>query len=400
MTNDKQPSHRIVAVQPQPSLWQRLLLIPRKLRQKGLRWFLMRVGQMSGVSRFWIPFCNRFFIWSGFNDYNKDVLNVYYDLDLYPISYDVAYFLVAADIERRRLGLGKLHVVFAKLSAEEYGDNSSGTNSVIDFYSRDWRFRNLALPLSALIDATSGVTVCVTRAQAKEWLVRSHHLYPSMASSLWQRENLPAIYRQVVESLKFADGGGLRAPRQALRYAQQWADQYGDGRKLVVITLRQYQIDPERNSDLDAWIAFARSLDSAIYAPVFIPDTDYVFDASRSRLNEFLVFEAAAWNVELRMAIYELAYVNLMVNSGTGMLCALNAKCRYLMFKLLVPNVHLASEATIRNQGFLPGHSPRFATPEQKWVWEPDSFDIIRREFDALCAVIESSGSRPANRPD
>ncbi|MFN4284030.1 MAG: hypothetical protein ACK4NA_15450 [Alphaproteobacteria bacterium] len=382
--------HHIVPRQISAGLWRRLALIPGKVRQKGLKWMLMRTIQVTGLNRHWIPFWHRVFSRAGFNDYNKYVLNVYYDLDLYPVSYDVAYFLVAADIERRRLGLSKMHVIFARFSAEEYGDYDAGTNSVVDTHSRDWRFRNLAVAIPALLPATTGVTVCVNRAQAKECLARSYHLFPSTDSSPWRREDLPAIYRQVVGGLRLTDGNGLHAPQQALRYVQQWIDRHAAGRRLVVITLRQYQVDPDRNSNLEAWIAFARSLDTAVYAAVFIPDTDHVFDRSREALDEFLVFEPAAWNVELRMAIYERAYMNLMVNTGTGMLCALNARCSYIMFKLLVPNVHLASETTIRNQGFVPGENPRFALPHQKWVWEADSFDIIRREFDQMRAALDA----------
>lgn len=393
MTTDKQP-HHIISRRVPSGFLERLILIPGKLRQKGAKWLFIRIGQVIGFNSFWMPFWHYAFKKVGFNDYNKDVLNVYYDLDLYPISYDVAYFLVAADIRRRQLGLSKLHVIFTRFSGEEYGDFAVGTNNVIDTHSRDWRFRNIAVALPALLPNASGVAVCVNRAQAREWLARSYHLFPSMASSLWRREDLPAIYREVVSSLRLEEGNGLRAPQQALRYVRQWIDRRVGDRRLVVITLRQYQVDPERNSDLDAWTAFARSLDPAVYAPVFIPDTDHVFDISRDALDEFLVFEPAAWNVELRMAIYEQAYMNLMVNTGTGMLCALNARCSYIMFKLLVPNVHLASEATIRNQGFAPGQSPRFALPHQKWVWETDSFDIIRREFDAMCAVLNSGAAQ------
>ena len=390
MTSDRTPPYRIVSPQPPLGLWRRLSLIPSKVRQKGVSWLCMRIGQVTGLSRYWIPFWHHLFLKVGFNDYNKGVLNVYYDLDLYPVSYDAAYFLIAADLKRRELGLSKLHVIFARFSAEEYGDYVTGTNSVVDTHSRDWRFRNLAVALPALLHATIGVTVCVNRAQAKEWLVRSHHLFPAISSQLWQHENLPGIYRQVVEGLTFDGDTGLHAPQQALRYLRQWMDRHAAGLRLVVITLRQYQVDPERNSDLPAWLTFARSLDPALYAPVFIPDTDHVFDASRTMIEEFLIFEPAAWNVELRMAIYELAYMNLMVNTGTGMLCALNSRCSYIMFKLVVENVHLASEKTIRNQGFAPGQSPRFALPHQKWVWEADSFDIIRREFDDMSAILDA----------
>ncbi len=373
-------------------LWKRLRLIPHKLRERGVGWALGRISQITGLETIWTPLFHSLFSLLGLSEHNRDILYVYYDLDLYPISYDVAYFLVNADLERRRLRLSKLHVLFVRLTAEEYGDHVSGVTPIVDYYSRSWRFRNIACPLPSLLSATSGITVCASRAQARTLLVHAKHTFPALESTLWRRENLPAIYRAVVTDLRLGTADvGLRATEQGLRYVHQWIASHAKGRKLVVITLRQYLVDPERNNDLDAWLAFARGLPADTYAPVFIPDTDHVFDDNRKRLDEFLVFEAAAWNIELRMAIYEAAYLNLLVNAGTAALCVLNGRCRYLMFKILVPNVHLASEKVLTNQGFMIGETPPFVTQFQKWVWEMDREDIIRREFDAMCRQIEAS---------
>ena len=90
------------------------------------------------------------------------------------------------------------------------------------------------------------------------------------------------------------------------------------------------------------------------------------------------------------MAIYELAYVNMFVNTGPGSLCILNRRCRYLFFKVMAQS-RLATEEALQRLGFAINTSPPFATPFQKWVWETDDCNILRREFDAMVSRIEAT---------
>src|SRR5262249_60740705 len=54
----------------------------------------------------------------------------------------------------------------------------------------------------------------------------------------------------------------LRAPAEELRAVEAWAKSHAGSRRLVAITLRRYSYMPARNSNLPAWVAFDRGLES------------------------------------------------------------------------------------------------------------------------------------------
>ena len=316
-----------------------------------------------------------------------DTLYAFYDLDLHPISFDVGWFVMCADQERARRGLARMHVVFVPMDEPENRPVPENYGKVIDYISRTWRFENIVLPFATLLPSSAGFTVCGTRSQAALMRSLACHRFPGDH----ERPSHPEYYRAVIAAFgRGRTDWGFRAHVQGLRYVRQWMDQQVGDRRMVVITLRQYKVDEGRNSSPADWLAFARSLDPALYCPVFVPDTDHVFDAGERWYDEFPVFEAACWNIGLRLAINQAAYLNLFVNTGANTLCLLNAACRYIFFKVIVPGIELASVDFLRLQGFEVGTSPSYATPLQKWVWHPDTSDIILREFNSMVKRIEA----------
>jgi hypothetical protein len=101
------------------------------------------------------------------------------------------------------------------------------------------------------------------------------------------------------------------------------------------------------------------------------------------------MFAEAAWNVGLRMALYEASYLCLGVNNGPMALCWLSTSIRYLTFKMLTPSVPQSSESFLRLRGFAPDGSLSFAGPFQRWVWEDDNLEVIEREFAAMADRID-----------
>ena len=107
-------------------------------------------------------------------------------------------------------------------------------------------------------------------------------------------------------------------------------------------------------------------------------------------IREFPVFHEAPWNLALRSALYELAYLNLAIVHGPTELLWYNDRCRYVIFFPRDEGRQTNTEFMVAN-GFVPGESLPFATPLQKWVWEPDDLDVIKREFAALCEAIDAA---------
>jgi hypothetical protein len=182
----------------------------------------------------------------------------------------------------------------------------------------------------------------------------------------------------------------LRAPIEELRAVDAWVKAHAGSRRLVVITLRRYGYMPARNSNLPAWIAFARALDASRYCPVFVPDTSDTIRGSPNELQDFTVFPEAAWNIALRMALYERAFLNLGVNNGPMGLAWLNARVRYATLKIETADVPQSSLGFIRSFGFELGKSLPFATSLQEWVWEDDTQEAITRAFERLIERIET----------
>ncbi len=322
---------------------------------------------------------------------SPDTLYALYDLAVAPITFDFLWFLAGADLARRQGGLAKVHVVVVPSPTQGACAEDEAYEAVVDTAARQWRVHNILVPACSLLPSATGLTVAGSRAHAA--YIRSamaYHVYPAIY------EPAMPTYHHPSECLRAAKEQGaeiavLRAPEGALRAVDRWLTTHAGGRRPVVITLRHYGYMPARNSNLAAWVAFARGLDSSVYAPIFVPDLDQTLDSQPGELASFPVCAEACWNLGLRMALYERAYLNLGVNSGPMGLCWLNQRTRYISFKMLTAGVPQASETFNRWLGFEIGQSLPFATPFQRWLWhEGDDLAVIKREFAAMVARIEA----------
>jgi len=191
----------------------------------------------------------------------------------------------------------------------------------------------------------------------------------------------------------------LRATGESLRNVDQWAASHAGGRRIVAITLRNYSYMPARNSNTEAWTGFARSLDSTRFMPVFIPDLEQTLNGQLHELQGHAVLGEAAWNLGLRMALYERAYISLGVNTGPMGLCWLNARTNYATLKMAPEHVPQTSRAFYLELGFEPGRSLPFAASTQELVWEDDTLAAIQRAFSRIAERIEGSNVAARDAP-
>lgn len=325
-------------------------------------------------------------------------LFAFYDLQVAPITFDFLWFLAGAELERRRLGLDAVHVVIVpgrvgglRREREDYED-------VVDAAARAERIGNILLPACSLLPTCTGATYASSRSQAG--YIRSAmaaHVYPER-----YEPSLP-VFAGSHECLKGARQDiphipSLRATTQNLRNLDRWVSAYAGGRRIVSITLRNYGYMPARNSNIPAWTAFARSLDPAHFMPVFVPDMEQTLNGQTRELQGFTVLSDAAWNLGLRMALYERAYISMGVNTGPMGLCWLNTRTRYATLKMAPAGVPQTSDAFFRKLGFEPGLSLPFASPVQELVWEDDTAEAIQRAFARIATRIEDIDKAQGNR--
>lgn len=315
---------------------------------------------------------------------------VFYDLQVSPITFDICWPLATAELLRRERGLRDIHFVFVPGLDNGLRTESPDYEFIVDHPARRWRMAQILIPMLQFLPTVTGFTVCKSRASATFLKVLHYgHVYPD---SYWPR--LPIAHKPSYLLDAARNGRAvslpLRAPENALRYIDQWLGPEPDRRKTIVVTLREYAFMPQRNSNIVAWAEFARRLDPEVYRVVFVPDTEVSMNEPPDILRSFEFLKEAAWNLGIRMALYESAYLNLMVNNGPHLMCMFNERCRYVMFKILTESAPQTTREYMEFLGFDIGQSPPFSTRFQKWVWEDDRLEIVEAEFAAMCDAIEA----------
>lgn len=316
-----------------------------------------------------------------------DTLFAFYDLNVAPVTFDVLWFVVAAELRRRALGLARIDFVVVPGKRQGVRTEDPDYERIVDADARRARLLNVVLPAFGLLPAASGMAIAGSRAEAALLARRAAHLYPALYSVA-----LPSMHHpsEVMDAARQGEPVRcLRAPPEAGKHVARWRESRVGNRRLIVITLRHYGYMPARNSNLEAWATFARGLDRQRYAVCFVPDTALSSDSPPAGLEDFLWLPEAAWNLGLRMALYEAAYLNLGVNSGPFFLALLNHRARAIMFVIQDESAPQTSDRFVRYQGFVPGEQPPILGPFQAWVWGADTLPAIGQAFDAMVARIE-----------
>jgi hypothetical protein len=321
-------------------------------------------------------------------------LYAFYDLQVAPITFDILWFLASAELERRRRDLPNVHVVIVPGRYFGVRQEREDYERVITAQARQARIHDMLIPCCNLLPTCRGVTLATTRDEgANIRSVVARHIAPTdyepaMPTTLGPHACMDAARQGV------ADIACLRAPAKELQAVQQWIAAQAGSRRVITITLRRYDYMPARNSNIQAWCAFARRLDLHRYLPVFVPDFYDLGNEPPAEIKAFVMFPEAARSITMRMALYQSAYLNLGVNNGPMGLAWLNERARYATLKMITPDVPQATIDYMQTFGFEPGKSLPFAKSTQRWIWEDDSEDAITRTFSDMCERIDGEKAR------
>jgi hypothetical protein len=324
--------------------------------------------------------------WSG------DALQFFYDLAASPVTFDFASYLAAAEVERRQRRLGAINVIFVLGPVSGVRRELPDYEAAIDVSTRLARLRNILVPMLAFLPSVRGYAVCGSRAQAEAIIAaESSRIYPSDYRVYLPRQ--PAKK----EIFEYARDGVpiwpmLRATDAGKRFVADFLAREAQGRRAVVITLRNYDYSPERNSRNAAWIAFANRLDPSVFVPIFVHDTETSMREPPADFGQHVICHAASWSLEIRMALYEAAWLNMALMHGPMELCWYNEEVRYVLF-MTVGTAAINAEASLIANGHRLGIDLEFARPHQRMVWKGDDLPAL---VDAFAMMDEVLSSRPA----
>lgn len=325
-------------------------------------------------------------------------LTAFYDLQICPVTFDFVVFLVLADMARRRAGVERMHVVLVPGPADGFRDDDVAYDAV----NKTWRVQNIMLPALGFLASPPSFSLCRDRAEATAWEARicgpvfpeGYRVAAPRGDFLWTGIAAASARGEPIPR--------LRATAQARDYMRRWLETAGGTGRPIAITLRESSHAPVRNSDVAAWSAFAHSLDAARYKPIFIRDTEMAFHPHPPALEGLTVCREAAVNLDLRLALYELAWLNLMVPNGPGILCWLSDRVRFLMLKCANAGWANTRDIYWNTIGIVPGGQFHGATPFQRLVWEMDDEANIRKAFESMAAALpdEAPAAAPSVPPE
>ncbi|MFB9887625.1 hypothetical protein [Balneatrix alpica] len=311
---------------------------------------------------------------------HEQVLYAFYDLAMNPSTYDSAVFAARAEMERQRLGKQGIHFVIVPslIAGGRPGDlwRYGGMSEV------HWRQDYIVAGVFRLLPSCVGCSRLAYRQEARALQARASACFPTD----YDLDHPQDEHKMTLLYPAWQAGGDplcLQAPPKALEQVRQWLIPQVGGRKLLTLTMREYDYQQGRNTQVEAWASFFASLDQQQYAVVIVRDTDKALAPLPSALQGYISFPQASFDVNFRMALYELAYLNLTINTGPSALMYFS-KVPYLMFKWYLPEYSVTSAEFHRSRfGMEVGENFPPAKPWQKFIWEPDQQDVIAAEFAA-----------------
>lgn len=228
-----------------------------------------------------------------------------YDLNESPPTYDFFTFLAEAEKFRRARGADRIDLVFQP--GLESGFRADGLPP--DLIERRSMLQRVCVAGARLLPTISDVVCFGQRTNIKADFPVGYDPFRPVS-------HYGAAYQ--VNGLQC-----LRATDAARREVKRLVTEH-----YTTITVREAEYWPERNSDYKAWSRAARWLQFNGHNPVIIPDTH-----GSMTLHPGYEMTQAAWDIDLRMALYEGAALNLGVANGPMSLCMLAEKAPpYIIF--------------------------------------------------------------------
>jgi hypothetical protein len=316
--------------------------------------------------------------------WSHDTLQLVHDVAASPAPFDLAHRLAAAELERRRRGLGAVVVVFVAAPEGSPADGPADGDAAEALAAQRARLDCVLIPMLALLPSVRSFAVCGSRSEAEALIARDPaKVHPDDCCARLPGE--PA--GDALLDRAFADATiwpMLRATEAGRQAVAGFLAREANGRRPVVITLRNCDHARSRNGRAKDWLAFADALDPAVYAPVFVHDPEQMLRGPPIDCGRHIVCHAAAWSLDVRMALYESAWLNMAIMHGPLELCRYNEHARYLLF--VAPE--MPAGAAPEEAGNRLWVDFDFAEPYQRVVWKRAHLAALREAFAEMEGVL------------
>ena len=295
---------------------------------------------------------------------HKNFLYIY-DLRRYPLSYDYIFFLQYCFIKNKNLeNKVAINIILPKI-------NDLSQNF-------DWTTSEFTLRKTRIIDQLNGYFTDF------EFFVTIDCCYDEGEFSLGHGINeLPhhsEYYKYVNQNSELIKP--LYSRIDSISYVEQWQI-LENAKSYITFTIRDSKVSKERNTNISLVKKLAKHYSAMGYKVVVIPDTNSLESILHFSGEDMKYFREAAYDFDLRLAIYEKAALNFFNNNGPCIAAGLDPKVSYLLTKLVVPTVPHCTVEFIERQGFKYGTTPGYSK-NSIWLWGDEDFSLITQSAEKL----------------
>ena len=184
----------------------------------------------------------------------------------------------------------------------------------------------------------------------------------------------------------------LRSRPAALAWARRFIREHADTAVPVTIQLRRNPANPDRNSDYDAWIAFLRECAGRFPAWFFVVCGRTELDTRLRELPNTTVVKEHCTTLEEDLALLEAGALHMGVASGPATMVHFSRK-PYCMFKWNLRDDALKGIVKEGNRYRFP-----FSTPLQSWLFEDETPELLRAEFQRLWDGLKTDSQQSMRR--
>ena len=321
--------------------------------------------------------------------YFQDTLYAFYDLDTFIPSYDVITFVILSEVERIKQNKKRIQFILVPAG----GEGRPGINVYYTKSDTQWRIEKILIPSFSLLESFAGVEYILNREQISYYQTKHVSTFPQQ---YFKNHKAPSANFTLLKQC--TDNGVplsyLRAPAQASQIVKHFFSSINaQNKKVISITLRDYWANSKgRNSNIIAWLEFAQSLNPDEFIPIIIKDTYSLHNPLPEGFDNLMTFDLASIDLHLRVALYELAFINMGVESGPVYPINFLKGARSIIFKKIDNSVPGIAERSISVHHFTPGENHYFADNQyQITAWMEDSYANICSQFDQLNKKIAST---------
>ena len=336
--------------------------------------------KMRSNKSFFFVILRYFFGISSFSNINKSSLLFVYDLELNPLTFNFGQHLANASIFSKKKSLKNIDLLII---------NSSSSNPIktkkLKLFMSDHEANNRVYEIIVSTFRLSYQSNNLYLSSSKDKNIKNiidsyKYIYPEGYSVI---RPLPCPYKLPdVEASTFFPmlEPNLRGKEIIKKYLENFKD-----KKIITFTFRDLKHEVNRNSQYGEWLKFSEYLLKKNYKVIIVPDP---LNYNPKYFEKFVgchVAELVLWNINLRAALYEFAFLNCSVSSGIYEVTSFyNQKSNSLMFLDFNSYGKEYLQFGNKNWGYKDNIHQKWMSIDKSITYKKDNFENMVEAFNNL----------------